>query len=243
MILYSGPMSMFGGKAQIALAEKGLAAEVVMVPFGLRRRYDPKHPEVLRINPKGQVPVLIDSGIEVSDSTQIFEYLETAYPDPPLWPRAVRERTLARQLEHQSDEVFFPKVVRLMSPTLVAPDRAEAMAKIDADRHDLERRLADHDYLVDAFSYADIAFFMAELFAVVLGAEPRRDTPRLNAWRRGMARRPAVRDVVVPMARYMSERGMPCPDFIDFPPATGRVGEPEPAVLDDTHAPQWKDVR
>ena len=50
--LYSGPLSMFGAKAEIALREKGQDFELVMVPFAKGDRYDPKHPEVLRINPK-----------------------------------------------------------------------------------------------------------------------------------------------------------------------------------------------
>ena len=57
--LYSGPLSMFGAKAEIATREKGLEFELVMVPFEMKRLYQPKHPEVVRINPKRQVPVLI----------------------------------------------------------------------------------------------------------------------------------------------------------------------------------------
>ena len=60
MKIYSGPLSMFGAKAETAAHEKGIAFEVEMVPFDMRRLYDPRHPEVLRINPKRQVPVLID---------------------------------------------------------------------------------------------------------------------------------------------------------------------------------------
>ena len=56
MKLYSGPLSMFGMKAAIACYEKGLDFELEMVPFNRDDRYDPKHPEILRINPKGQVP-------------------------------------------------------------------------------------------------------------------------------------------------------------------------------------------
>ena len=52
MKLYSGPLSMFGAKAEIAAHEKGLAFELVMVPFDMTALYQPKHPEVLRINPK-----------------------------------------------------------------------------------------------------------------------------------------------------------------------------------------------
>ena len=47
-----------------------------MVPFEMATLYQPKHPEVARINPKRQVPVLVDGDLEIFDSTQIFEYLE-----------------------------------------------------------------------------------------------------------------------------------------------------------------------
>lgn len=222
---------MYGAKAQIAVAEKGLAVETVLVPFGLRRRYDPKHSEVLRVNPKKQVPVLIDGDVEIYDSTQIFEYLEAAFPEPPLWPVTVRDRTVARQIEHASDEVYFPKVVRLMAGDALSPaDRAAAIAEVDGYRQGLERTLGESSYLAGAFSYADIACFMADFFGVVLGAACREETPGLNAWRSRVSRRPAVRDVVAPMARYMADRGLPCPSYIDIPPAAQSAGEPEPAA-------------
>src|SRR5579864_2043678 len=100
MILYSGPLSMFGAKVQIAALEKSLEFDLVMVPYTSAQGYSPKHPEVLRINPKGQVPVLIHGPVAIFDSTQIFEYLEDLQPAPPLWPRDIARRARARQLEH-----------------------------------------------------------------------------------------------------------------------------------------------
>ena len=204
MRLYSGPMSMFGAKAQIAVLEKGLRPELVMVPFGLRRRYDPKEPEVLRINPKAQVPVLVDDGLELYDSTQIFEYLEDAYPDPPLLPAKPRDRAIARQLEHASDEVFFPHVIRLMSPA--AEGREPALAALTAYHEAMDRRLRDREYLAGDYSYADIGFFMAALFGEVLGAAIGKGNRSLLAWRRRVALRDAVRRVVEPMVTYMTAR-------------------------------------
>lgn len=212
MRLFTGPMSMFGAKAQIAVAEKGLAHEIVMVPFGMRRRYHPKDPEVLRLNPKGQVPVLIDGPIEVIDSTQIFEHLEAAYPEPPLWPRDVATLTRARQMEWASDEIYFPFVVRLMvTPDPQAPERAQACSAIAAHRHGLDAVLEREGFLCGAFSYADIAYVMADLFAAALGA-PATDAPRFNAWRARVLDRPAVRGVVEPMVRFMTEHGVRTPD-------------------------------
>jgi glutathione S-transferase len=93
MRLFSGPLSMFGAKAQIAAHEKGLDFELVMVPF--QRSYEPKHPEVLRVNPNKQVPVLIDGKLEIFDSTQIFEYFEDRRPVPALWPAQAAARARA----------------------------------------------------------------------------------------------------------------------------------------------------
>src|SRR5687768_811627 len=130
MKLYSGPLSMFGAKAEIAAHEKGLAFELVMVPFEMKTLYEPKHPEVLRVNPKRQVPVLIDGDVEIFDSTQIFEYLEDLQPVPALWPRKPAARAAARLLEMKSDEIYFPHVVKLMG-LQDRPDDPAAVAARD----------------------------------------------------------------------------------------------------------------
>ena len=65
MILYSASLSMFGAKVQIALIEKAIDYQLVMVPYDRDRGYEPRHPEVLRVNPKRQVPILIDGDVEL----------------------------------------------------------------------------------------------------------------------------------------------------------------------------------
>jgi glutathione S-transferase len=216
MKLYTGPLSMFGAKAQIAALEKGLVVDTVMVPFTADDDYAPKHPEVLRINPKRQVPVLIDGDLELFDSTQIFEYLEDAFPQPPLWPRDVAQRARARLLEHQSDEVFFPHVIRLMG-LQHDMQSAAALAACQACAHfyeEMERLLVKHDHLAGAYSFADIAFYMAHVFADRKGAGMTRATPRLVAWRDRVGARPAVREVVRPMMAFLASQGRPVPQFL-----------------------------
>ena len=73
--LYSGPLSLFSRKVEIALREKGLPFEQIMVPFDQTVGYSPKHPDVIAANPKKQVPVLNDGGLMLYDSTIILEYL------------------------------------------------------------------------------------------------------------------------------------------------------------------------
>lgn len=216
VVLYSGPLSMFGAKAQIALLEKGLDFDLVMVPFGMGRLYQPKHPEVTRINPKQQVPVLTHGPLELFDSTQIFEYLEDLRPDPALWPRGVAARARARLLEHASDEVFFPHIVRLMGLQAALDEPPARAARDAAARHqgELESLLDGREFLAGAYSFADIAFYMAQLFADRLGAPLTVATPRLLAWRDRVSARPPVRQVVGPMAAFLRAEGRPLPAFL-----------------------------
>jgi glutathione S-transferase len=113
-ILYVGPLSLFSRKVEIALREKGLSYERVLVPFTQDAGYQPKHPMVLSANPKRQVPVLIEGDLPLFDSTVIFEYLEDAYPTPPLYPREARARAKCRLLELEADEILFAPVRNLL---------------------------------------------------------------------------------------------------------------------------------
>ncbi|HWT20717.1 MAG TPA: glutathione S-transferase family protein, partial [Variovorax sp.] len=184
--IYSAPLSMFGAKVQIAALEKGVDFELVMVPFTKDDAYEPKHPEVLRVNPvKQQVPILIDGDVELFDSTQIFEYLEDRYPSPALWPRGIAERARARQLEQKSDEVFFPNVIRLfgLQHDMQSAPAVAACTACARYYDEMEGLLAGREYLAGPYSFADIAFYMAHVFADRKGAGMTDATPRLVAWR------------------------------------------------------------
>jgi glutathione S-transferase len=216
--LYSGPLSMFGAKVEIAAREKGLSFELVMVPFDFDLGYTPKHPEVQRINPKRQVPVLVDGDVELFDSTQLFEYLEDRWPEPPLWPKAATARAEARKQEHCSDEVFFPHVIRLMGmrahPDPVdAPEWKAARAGIEAYYGQMNQLLSDREYIAGQYSYADIAFYMAQFFAARHTVPLTSAHPNLLAWRGRMMARPPVKLVVGAMVDYLRSQGKLVPEL------------------------------
>jgi glutathione S-transferase len=216
IVLYSARLSMFGAKVQIAALEKNIDFKLVMVPFNQAAGYSPKHPEVARINPKKQVPVLVHGDLEIFDSTQIFEYLEDLKPLPALWPVDRVARARARLLEHQSDEIYFPHIIRLMNLQNKMRDPL-ALSSVAA-AHDfyetLEPLLAHADYVAGEFSFADIALYMAMLFGARMGADLNDSTPRLLCWRDRMSARPAVLQVVQPMANYLRADGRPLPQFL-----------------------------
>jgi glutathione S-transferase len=214
--LYTAPLSMFGAKAEIALLEKGIDFQRITVPFAEGDRYDPKHPEVVRINPKQQVPVLIHGGVELFDSTQIFEYLEDAFPAPPLWPETPAGRAEARQLELTSDEVFFPHIIKLMGLEATPSGPAAVAARSAASRfyEEMNARLESRRFLAGRYSYADIAFFMAQLFGERKGVTLTGATPRLLEWRTRMLERPAVGTIAGAMAAWLASHSRPVPAYL-----------------------------
>ena len=211
MKLYSSPLSLFSRKVEIVLAEKQLAYERIMVPFSQAEGYFPKHPDVLSANPKGQVPVLVDGDLTLFDSTIINEYLDDAYPQPPLIPTDPVARARCRQLELFADEILLPLIARLMYRTEPAdpdPERQrareidgeKAVGAINVDYNDLSGRLEKKEYFLDIFSVADIALFMDLLFAARLGGPPLDRYPSLDAWYRRIKSRPTVASVVAEVA-------------------------------------------
>jgi glutathione S-transferase len=199
VVLYSGPLSLFTGKVRIALDEKGLAYELVSVPFS-RAGYEPKHPKVVELNPKQQVPVLVDGDLAIYDSTIIFEYLEERHPEPALYPRDPARKARCRVLEAAADEIFFPSIWELIREVFYKPDgagrdeTAVANAKQAIAMHydRLERHLGEQPYLCGAdVTVADIGYFMFITSATSLGRGLGEAHQGLQAWYGRVLARPA----------------------------------------------------
>jgi glutathione S-transferase len=202
MKLYSGPLSLFSRKVEIALHEKGVPFERVMVPFTQTVGYSPKNAEVLRINPKGQVPVLVDGDVSLYDSTVIIEYLDEAYPQAPLFPASAKDRALCRLLDVFADEVMLVPLRALMHRTGPRPADPQAWLALEAAAKDaglvlvrylaeLDQRLGGAAYLCGKFSAADIAVFMAVLFSQRLGGPSIKSHAALWQWYQNLSARPA----------------------------------------------------
>ena len=213
MKLYSGPLSLFTAKVRVALDEKALAYERVEVGWSLAERYLPHHPDVVALNPKAQVPVLVDGDVVVYDSTVVLEYLEDRYPDPPLYPRDAIARARCRQLEAAADELWFPAIWDLIEGVFYAaadgsPDaaRADAARAALAHRYDgLDKELAGREFLCGAYSVADIGTFIMVNAAATLGAPPSDAHARVRDWLARTRARPAVRREAEAMGAYAAQ--------------------------------------
>ena len=185
-----------------------------MVPFEMDA-IPPKHPEVLRINPKRQVPVLIDGDLELFDSTQIFEYLETFSPRRRCGRPSRKARARARLLEHKSDEVYFPHDRPADGPAGHARRPAASRRARPRSRfYDGWRGAGRRDFLAGSYSFADIAFYMAQCLAIAWARRMTDAHRSLQAWRDRMSARPAVRQVAGAMGRYLLSQGRKLPAFL-----------------------------
>jgi glutathione S-transferase len=228
MKLYSGPLSLYARKVEIALHEKALAFQRVMVPFNQQVGYSPRNPDVLAANPKGQVPVLVDGDLTLYDSTVILEYLEDAYPAPPLMPRLPNARAKCRQLELFADEVVIIPLRALMHRTGPRPadpqrwrdDEAAAAIAEQALRTqfaELDQLLIGRAYLAEMLSVADIALFMMVLFVQRLGGPPLHGHPELSRWYAQLLQRPAFASIASEISdddkelSFLVERALPSP--------------------------------
>jgi glutathione S-transferase len=200
MKVYTGPLSLFSAKVRVALDEKGLAYEHVSVGWSLERRYEPHHPDVVALNPKAQVPVLVDGDLVVYDSTQILEYVEDRYPTPPLYPGDAAGRARCRRLEAFADEILFPPLWELIDAGFYPGTAGADAARLAAARRslaalyaELDRELAGREFLCGAFGAADIACFIMASAAASLGAAPEPALAALGGWLARASARPSLR--------------------------------------------------
>jgi glutathione S-transferase len=200
--LHWHPFSIIPRRVRIALREKKIPCEEVEVdlPAGAHRT-----PAFLRLNPFAQVPVLEDGDLVVAESVAILEYLEERFPEPALLPRDAGARAVCRQYmlfagDYVNDawkawmaQYFGPGVSR--DDPSVRAGRERLAHHLDV----LEARLADHRWLVDAYSLADVCYapVVTVLDHVGLG-ELVTARPAVQAWVERLNARPAVRDTAPP---------------------------------------------
>lgn len=78
--LFSDANSIHSHRVRLILAEKDLAADVRSVTPGVPDE------DLLRVNPLGLLPTMIDRDLLLYDARVIIDYLDERYPHPPMLP-------------------------------------------------------------------------------------------------------------------------------------------------------------
>jgi maleylpyruvate isomerase len=178
--LYQNEISSATSRVRIALALKGLTAETLPVSI-LGEDSESRQAGYRSINPQGLVPALLtDSGVLLTQSLAIVEYLDEIQPEPRLLPDTAEGRALARSIAL----AIAAEIHALLPPRIGLHLRATFQADADAiiawDRHWVGEGMAAVETMIagrrqgafavgDRPSIADIFLFPQAIGARRLG--------------------------------------------------------------------------
>ena len=162
LTLYAFPPVPSPQKARVAMAEKGISWDRVIIDLKAGEQRSPRY---LQINPHGYVPTLVVDGTPIYESTAIIEYLEETHPQPALLPQDAVSRARARMIEESIDGNFatalktYGRNLKAQPPTEPDPRVMEECKRSIAWHNQwLDDVLAGRPFLAgDEFSVADIA--------------------------------------------------------------------------------------
>jgi glutathione S-transferase len=117
-------------KPLICLKEKGLDFVSHYVDL---LRFEQHEPAFVKINPNGQVPVLVHDGAVITESTVINEYLEDVFPEVRLRPADPVARARMRVWSKFIDEYFCP-ALSMIGWHLMVRRIARAIAKDEFEK-------------------------------------------------------------------------------------------------------------
>ncbi len=100
--LYHSGLTTCSKQVRHCLREKGLAYRSRYVELW---RYENLSPDYLRLNPNGVVPTLVHDGTPIINSFCINEYIDDAFPLPPLRPDDPVARARMRYWAWTADEI------------------------------------------------------------------------------------------------------------------------------------------
>jgi len=136
MQFFTNGFSPFARKVALALEYKGLAYEPIdgLVHANKER--------LLAVNPRAEVPALVDGDITVVNSSDIVAYLDLKYPERPIYPADLKARVEARALERLADTRLDAIMLDCSIWTWAERDDDPPPGLTDAGQHDLDTLFA-----------------------------------------------------------------------------------------------------
>ncbi|MCZ6619746.1 MAG: glutathione S-transferase family protein [Gammaproteobacteria bacterium] len=148
-------------RAWLYLRESGLEFEEVFVSL----HTDNWREEVAKYSPAGRVPILIDDGTTVWDSTAIMSHLLDRYPGAVGWPADPNERALARSISAEMHSGFLairetlPQNIRIRRTTTLSDVCQTQINRVQTIWRDCRERCGHRGpWLFGDFSIADVMF-------------------------------------------------------------------------------------
>jgi glutathione S-transferase len=194
-------------KLYYAPAACSLAPHIVLreadLPFTLHKVDTERHltadgADYYAINSKGQVPLLeLDDGARLSEGPVIAQFIADTAQATSLMPAAgTRERYRVMEWQNYVSTELHKAYTPIFTPGLDAEAKRTLAARLRKKYEWLETQLDGKAYLTgDAFTAADAYLFAVTGWARFVQLELG-DLANLQAFMRGVAQRPAVRDAM-----------------------------------------------
>jgi glutathione S-transferase len=211
LTFYWGSGSPWAWRAMLGLELKGLRYESKILQFS---KGEHKSPQMLALNPRGKVPVLVHGDVVVYESLAVLAYLDRAFPEPPIFGATPAEAAVVWRLVSEHDAYVAPLGVRVTRPLFFggpeqvaekADDIRAATDELHKELAGLEERLAGGQWLVGKLpSVADATYFVSLQQILRAAGKPAAEPlglgfapiggkyPRIAAWAERFAKLPGV---------------------------------------------------
>src|SRR5215831_4625005 len=190
-IVYGPAFSTYVWSVRLALAEKGVAHELVEVPFGAHR--EAQH---LSRHPFAKVPTFEHDGFALYETQAIMRYVDERFAGTPLQPEDVHEWSRMNQIIGIVDAYAWPSIAgtilfnRILVPRILGgtPDEPAIEAALPRARlclSEIDRLMEDNWFLVaDFISLADLMVLPLLFYFsnVPDGQAPMAEHPKLQNW-------------------------------------------------------------
>jgi glutathione S-transferase len=196
-IIYGPAISTYVWSTRLALAEKGVAHDLVEVGFDKFA----EEPHVSR-HPFGKVPAFEHDGVVLYETQAILRYIDEGFPVAPLQPTDLHEFARMNQVMGIVDAYAYPAIIgtivinRLRAPRLGLPvDEAAVQTALPRARlclSEFARLMGDNPFMAgERISLADLMVIpLLQYFSKVPeGAAPIAEHPILAPWMRRMEER------------------------------------------------------
>lgn len=206
MTLQTGKLKILGRANSFNVRKVLWACEEIGIPFEREdygRGYKPTNtPEFLKLNPTGQVPVVIDDGIVMRESNSIVRYLAAKHHAKNLFPEDLHQR---QAIEQWMDWVAYDVTHALRGAFLGGQLKEEPWANawyVGQGRKDLidcmslvnDHFLANRPYVMgSSFTIADIPLGLVVNRWFMLTELQRPDFPAVRSYFDLLSERPAYR--------------------------------------------------
>jgi glutathione S-transferase len=163
LTLYWGSGSPYSWRVLLALEHKHLPYESQLLHFD---KQEHQSPPMLKMNPRGRLPVLKDGDYVVFESVAVLYYLDVKYPEVPIFGTSPEEAGVIMRVICEFQTYAEPSLSRIVNAVFrdevadAFEELTDAMHVVAREARTIEGRLSKELWIVGAnYSAADMVIF------------------------------------------------------------------------------------